>query len=155
MRVISLLNAQRPSILWPYGGPGTTPIWESVSQNRTTHFRQTCMCSILKAGPERTQYMRVTTYALPFWPPPLFFKSPENFYSLNPYIWAKMRKMYIVPYFLSNLAKSIVLTPVFTLCKISSQWVVLDIPIQNHLMRLQNFRKDDARKTAILSCLVE
>ena len=48
-----------------------------------------------------THYMKVTTYAPPFWPP--FFMSLENLYCFDPYILAKMRKMsHFNPYFLSK-----------------------------------------------------
>ena len=40
---------------------------------------------------EGTHSMKVTTYAPPFGPP--FFRSMENLYSFNPYIWAKIITM--------------------------------------------------------------
>ena len=57
-----------------------------------------------EGGPGRgTHYKKVTAYAPPFRPP--FFRSQENLYSFDPYIWAKMRKMYFDPYFSSNFGK--------------------------------------------------
>ena len=56
----------------------------------------------------------------------------ENLYSFDPYIWAKMRKMsYFDPYFLAKFGKMYSFTPLFNWpCSISSQLVVLSIPIR-------------------------
>ena len=78
-----------------------------------------------------THYMKVTTYAPPFGPP--FFKSLVNLYSFDPYILAKMRKMYFDPYFSSKLGKMYSFDPLlfFYPCSFSSRWVALGIPIRN------------------------
>ena len=47
--------------------------------------------------------MKVTVYAPPFRPP--FFRSLGNLYSFDPYILAKMRKMYFNPYILAKMRK--------------------------------------------------
>ena len=63
-------------------------------------------------GEGGNHYMKVTTYALPFRPP--FFRSLENFYSFDPYILAKTRKMsYFDPYFSSKLGKMYSFAPFF------------------------------------------
>ena len=77
-----------------------------------------------------THYMKVTTYASPFQPP--FFRSLENLYCFDPYIWGKMRKMsYFDPYFLAKFGKMYLRPPFLALCSILSQPVVLSIPNRN------------------------
>ena len=105
-----------------------------------------------------THSMKVTIYAPPF--RPLFFRSLENLYSLDPYILAKMRKMsYFDPYILAkmrkmsyfdpyilekkwgkccistpifhqNWVKCIVLTPFIDPCSVSSRRAVRSTPIR-------------------------
>ena len=64
-----------------------------------------------------------------------YYISLDNLYSFDPYIWAKMRKIYCIstPTFCQNLEKCIVLTPILTLCSTSSEQAVLSIHIQNQL----------------------
>ena len=90
-----------------------------------------------------THSMKVTIYAPPFRPP--FFRSLATLYRFDPYILAKMRKMYFDPYILakmrkmsyfdpyfsSKLGKMYSFDPLFYPCSVSSRRAVRSIPIRN------------------------